>query len=140
VASHPIIKQKTKLGVWEVAGPPSKALASHPQIGRMGWSKPPPGPWGGGPATPKRQQKTKKKRFGFWGVARPCQGPEGGFNHPLQPIWKPDPMYTYINPSICEIAHERVMLHIIPLSSFCPPKIDMAFKITIVSKFNSDLS
>jgi hypothetical protein len=26
---------------------------------------------------------------------------------------------------------KRIMLHIIPLSSFCPPKIDVAFKITI---------
>jgi hypothetical protein len=27
--------------------------------------------------------------------------------------------------------NKRVMLHIIPLSSFCPPKIDVAHKITI---------
>jgi hypothetical protein len=33
-----------------------------------------------------------------------------------------------------------VILHIIPLSSFCPSKIDMVLKITIGSKFNNDLS
>jgi hypothetical protein len=32
------------------------------------------------------------------------------------------------------------MLHIIPLSSFCPPKIDVALKITIGSKPKSDIS
>jgi hypothetical protein len=31
------------------------------------------------------------------------------------------------------------MLHIIPLSSFCPPKIDVALKITIGSKSKSDI-
>jgi len=35
---------------------------------------------------------------------------------------------------------KRVMLHIILLSSFYPPKIDVALKITIGSKFNNDLS
>jgi len=34
----------------------------------------------------------------------------------------------------------RVMLHIIPLSSFCPLKIDVALKITIGSKLKSDIS
>jgi hypothetical protein len=33
-----------------------------------------------------------------------------------------------------------VMLHIMPLSSFCPPKIDVALKITIGSKFSSHIS
>jgi hypothetical protein len=33
-----------------------------------------------------------------------------------------------------------VMLHIILLSSFYHPKIDVALKITIGSKFNNDLS
>jgi len=32
------------------------------------------------------------------------------------------------------------MLHIIPLSSFCLPKIDVALKITIGLKSNNDLS
>jgi hypothetical protein len=32
------------------------------------------------------------------------------------------------------------MLHIILLFTFCPPKIDVALKITIGSKFNNDLS
>jgi hypothetical protein len=32
------------------------------------------------------------------------------------------------------------MLYIIPLSSFCPPKIDVALKITVGLKFNNDLS
>jgi hypothetical protein len=32
------------------------------------------------------------------------------------------------------------MLHIIPLSSFCHSKIDVALKITIGSKFKSDIS
>jgi len=32
------------------------------------------------------------------------------------------------------------MLHIILLSSFYPPKIDVTLKITIGSKFNNDLS
>jgi hypothetical protein len=35
---------------------------------------------------------------------------------------------------------KRVMLHIILLSSFCHPKIDVALKITIGSKSNGDLS
>jgi hypothetical protein len=33
-----------------------------------------------------------------------------------------------------------VMLHIIPLSFFCPPEIDVAIKITIGSKYKSDIS
>jgi hypothetical protein len=33
-----------------------------------------------------------------------------------------------------------VMLHILLLSTFYPPKIDVALKITIESKFNNDLS
>jgi len=33
-----------------------------------------------------------------------------------------------------------LMLLVILLSSLCPPKIDVAFKITFDSKFNSDLS
>jgi len=32
------------------------------------------------------------------------------------------------------------MLHIIPLSSFCPPEIDVTLKITIGSKSKSDIS
>jgi hypothetical protein len=36
-------KQKKKVWILGVAGSPPKAL-SHPHIGRMGWSKPPPKP------------------------------------------------------------------------------------------------
>jgi hypothetical protein len=35
---------------------------------------------------------------------------------------------------------EWVMLHIILMSTFYPPKIDVALKITIRSKFNNNLS
>jgi hypothetical protein len=37
-------------------------------------------------------------------------------------------------------SHTRVMLYIIPLSFFCPPKIDVTLKITIGSKSKSDIS
>jgi hypothetical protein len=38
------------------------------------------------------------------------------------------------------IIMQWVMLHIIHLSFFYPPKINVALKITIWSKFNNDLS
>jgi hypothetical protein len=80
VAGHPQKAKKQnktkKLGVWGVAGPPPKAL-SHPQIGRMGWSKPPP--------KCLKTKKKKKKGFEFWGWPDHPQGRKGWLNPPPKP-------------------------------------------------------
>jgi hypothetical protein len=51
---------------------------------------------------------------------------------------------TWAFNGFCQITDRRiilgVMLHIIPLPFFYPPKIDVALEITIGSKFNNDLS
>jgi hypothetical protein len=45
---------------------------------------------------------------------------------------------SFVRICSCYYRCDRVMLHIILLFSFCPPKIDVVFKITIGSKFNGN--